>query len=109
MQRRRALAPAAPVACALRTDSLQGMGHSWPKYSSLFPVKRVRFVRHWGRQLRRKIYGSDSGYKMWVTRIIDDLGKSREAITLKRGILTEMFYIEGRDFHPLLAEVGKDL
>ncbi len=60
-------------------------------------------------QLRRKIYGNDSSYKLWVTENIGNLGKSREAIMLKCGILTVIPYIEGRDFYPDLGEVGKDV
>jgi hypothetical protein len=43
------------------------------------------------------------------TENIGDLGKLKEALTLKRGILTEMPDIGGRDFYPLLAKVGKDV
>jgi hypothetical protein len=41
------------------------------------------------------------------TENIGDLGKLKEALTLKRGILTEMPDIGRRDFYPLLAKVGK--
>jgi hypothetical protein len=57
---------------------------------------------------RRKIYGSDSGYKLWFTRIIGNLSKSRLSLMLKRGILTEIPPIEGGDLYPLLPEVGKE-
>jgi hypothetical protein len=39
-------------------------------------------------QLRRKMYGNESDYKLWVTGNIGNLGKSREAKMLKRGMLT---------------------
>ena len=56
---------------------------------------------------RRKIYGSDSGYKLWFTQIIGTLSKSRLSIMLKHGIRTAIPDIEGRDFYLLLAKVGK--
>ena len=43
------------------------------------------------------------------TENIGSLGKLKEAVTLKRGILTEIPYIGGRDFYPDLGEVGKDV
>ena len=43
---------------------------------------------------------NDSGDNLWVTRIIDNLGKSRLSLMLKRGILTEIPTIEGKDFYP---------
>jgi hypothetical protein len=60
-------------------------------------------------QLRRKIYGNDSSYKLWVTENIGNLGKSREAIMLRRSIRMQIPHIEGRDFYPDLGEVGKDV
>jgi hypothetical protein len=60
-------------------------------------------------QLRWKMYRNNSSYKLWVTENIGDLGKSRDAIMLKHGILTEIPDIEGRDFYPDLGEVGKDV
>ena len=60
-------------------------------------------------QLWRKMYGNDSDYKLWFTRIIGNLSKSRQSLMLKRGILTEIPDIEGRDFYPDLGEVGKDV
>jgi hypothetical protein len=44
---------------------------------------------------------------LWVTENIDNLGKSKEAITLKRGLYTDIHHSEARDFYPLLPEVGK--
>jgi hypothetical protein len=76
----------------------------WPTVSS------IGFVRQWPRSHdERDIDGHDSGYKLWVTENRGDRGKSREAIMLKRSILTAIPDIEGRDFHPLLAQVGKDV
>jgi hypothetical protein len=52
------------------------------------------------------------GYRqvgMPITENIGNLGKLKDAVTLKRGILTAKPDIEGRDFYPLLAEVGKAL
>jgi hypothetical protein len=43
-----------------------------------------------------------------VSLLWTDLGKSREAILLKRGILMEISHIEGRDFYPKLPKVGKE-
>jgi hypothetical protein len=40
------------------------------------------------------------------TENIGNLGKSREARTLKRGILTAIPDIEGSDFYPELAILG---
>jgi hypothetical protein len=50
------------------------------------------------------------GYRqvgMPITENIGNLGKLKDAVTLKRSILTAKPDIEGRDFYPLLAEVGK--
>jgi len=44
-----------------------------------------------------------------ITENIGNLGKLKEAVTLKRSMLTEIPYIGGRDFYPLLAEVGEGL
>jgi hypothetical protein len=41
-----------------------------------------------------------------ITENIGNLGKLKDAVTLKRSILTAKPDIEGRDFYPLLAEVG---
>jgi hypothetical protein len=41
------------------------------------------------------------------TENIGDLGKVREARMLKHSILTDIPDIEGSDFYPELAEVGK--
>ena len=38
---------------------------------------------------------------------IGNLGKLKAAVTLKRSILTAKPDIEGRDYYPLLAQVGK--
>jgi hypothetical protein len=46
---------------------------------------------------------------LWVAENIDNLGKSKEAITLKRGLYTDIPHSEARDFYPLLGEVGKDI
>ena len=54
-------------------------------------------------------YATRSSYKLWVTENIGDLGKSRDAIMLKHGILTDIPDIEGRDFYPDSGEVGKDV
>jgi hypothetical protein len=35
-----------------------------------------------------------------ITENIGNLGKLKEAVTLKRGILTEIPYIGGREFYP---------
>jgi hypothetical protein len=43
------------------------------------------------------------GYRQVGVPIIENignLGKLKEAVTLKRGILTEIPYIGGRDFYP---------
>ena len=40
-------------------------------------------------------------------REIGNLGKLKEAVTLKPGVLVEIPYIEGGDFYPDLAKVGK--
>ena len=40
------------------------------------------------------------------TENIGNLGKLKDAVTLKRSILTAIPDIEGRDFYPLLAKVG---
>jgi hypothetical protein len=45
---------------------------------------------------------------MPITENIGNLGKLKDAVTLKRSILTAKPDIEGRDFYPLLAEVGSD-
>ena len=42
-----------------------------------------------------------------ITENIGNLGKLKEAVTLKRGILTEIPYSGGRDFYADLAEVGR--
>ena len=42
-----------------------------------------------------------------ITENIGNLGKLKEAVTLKRSMLTEIPYIGGRDFYPDLANVGK--
>jgi hypothetical protein len=44
-----------------------------------------------------------------VFQNIGDLGKLKDAVTLKRSILMAKPDIEGRDFYPLLAEVGKEI
>jgi hypothetical protein len=44
---------------------------------------------------------------MPITENIGNLGKLKEAVTLKRSMLTEIPYIKGRDFYPDLAKVGK--
>jgi hypothetical protein len=49
------------------------------------------------------------GYKFWVTENIGNLGKSREAVTLKRGSCTDMPHSKARDFYPKLAKVGKGI
>jgi hypothetical protein len=46
---------------------------------------------------------------MPITENIGNLGKLKDAVTLKRSILTAKPDIEGRDFYPLLGEVGKDV
>ena len=56
--------------------------------------------------LRCNIYSDETGYKLWVTEKIGNLDKLRKAIMLKCGILTEILYIEGRDFYTELAQVG---
>jgi hypothetical protein len=47
------------------------------------------------------------GYKFWVTENIGNLGKSREAVSLKRGSCTDIPHSKARDFYPKLAQVGK--
>jgi hypothetical protein len=42
-----------------------------------------------------------------ITENIGNLGKLKEALTLRRGILTEIPYIGERDFYPDLAQGGK--
>jgi len=46
---------------------------------------------------------------MPITENIGNPGKLKDAITLKRSILTVKPDIEGRDFYPLLAQMGKDV
>ena len=46
---------------------------------------------------------------MPITENIGNPGKLKDAIMLKRSILTVKPDIEGRDFYPLFAEVGKAL
>ena len=52
------------------------------------------------------------GYRqvgMPITENIGNLDKLKDAVTLKRSILTAKPNIEGRDFYPLLAQVDKDV
>ena len=46
---------------------------------------------------------------MPITENIGNLGKLKDAVTLKRSILTAKPDIEGRDFYPLLAKVGNSV
>ena len=43
-----------------------------------------------------------------ITENIGNLGKLKDAVTLKRSILMAKPDIKGRDFYPLLAKVGSD-
>jgi hypothetical protein len=66
-------------------------------------IRKHSFCETMASQLRRKIYGNDSSYKLWVTENIGNLGKSREAIMLRRSIRMQIPHIEGRDFYPDLG------
>jgi hypothetical protein len=58
-------------------------------------------------QRRRKIYGSGSGYKLWVTGNIGNLGKLRQPLMPKARHTHGNTPHRRADFYPLLAEVGK--
>jgi hypothetical protein len=59
------------LGCLIKGDGLNSVGYGWILYQKTF---------------RRALIGN--------------LGKLREAIMLKRGILAAIPYIEGRDFYP---------
>jgi hypothetical protein len=55
------------------------------------------------------IYGSGFGYKLCSTRVIGNLGKSREALMPKRSICTDISSREAGNFYPELVKVGKEI